>query len=78
MLYNYKLFSYEGRELARTRQLDDETAIARLCEEAGIEAGITLVPYGGDPSAEFYMERSDPNAAYNDPVRTWLKRRANT
>ncbi len=71
MLYNYKLFSYEGRELARTRQLDDETAIERLSKEAGI----TLVPCGGDPSAEFYMECSDPNAAYNDPVRTWLKRR---
>jgi hypothetical protein len=73
MPFNYTLFKYsDRRELARTHALNDEDAIARLSEEARIPP---LEPGGDDPSAEFYVDRSDPNAPRDQPVRIWLKRR---
>jgi hypothetical protein len=73
MPFNYTLFKYsDRRELARTHALNDEDAIARLSEEARIPP---LEPCGDDPSAEFYVDRSDPNAPRDQPVRIWLKRR---
>jgi hypothetical protein len=73
MPFNYTLFKYsDRRELAHTHALNDEDAIARLSEEARIPP---LEACGDDPSAEFYVDRSDPNAPRDQPVRIWLKRR---
>jgi hypothetical protein len=73
MPFNYTLFKYsDRRELAHTHAVNDEDAIARLSEEARIPP---LEACGDDPSAEFYVDRSDPNAPRGQPVRIWLKRR---